>query len=385
MFLFICVNLYTYTEHTMKNILLSCLAIAFVLTSCDDAGGLKIKGTTDVENGSNLYHIVADANNQPKVLDTLVVKEGQFSLQVENEVPNIHFLQIEGRQGNFPFVAEAGTVTIELYKDSLDASRATGTVSNDDFMKYKSETQVYITTLNAIGNDLQQATILNDTLLAEDLREQYEEVRVQIQDYELNFIKSAPNSFISVLILERFVANNLIQIPEAKAMFEEFSDRIKNTPSGRAIGERLNQAPKAEVGQLAPFFEGPDPNGGIFNLADSLGKITIIDFWASWCRPCRVENPNLVRLYNKHKDNGLQIVGVSLDRTEPQWVQAIADDGLIWEHVSNLQFWNDPIAKLYQVSAIPATFILDENGVILTRDLRGPMLEQKIEELLSAL
>ncbi len=369
----------------MKNILLSCLAIAFVLTSCDDAGGLKIKGTTDVENGSNLYHIVADANNQPKVLDTLVVKEGQFSLQVENEVPNIHFLQIEGRQGNFPFVAEAGTVTIELYKDSLGASRATGTVSNDDFMKYKSETQVYITTLNAIGNDLQQATILNDTLLAEDLREQYEEVRVQIQDYELNFIKSAPNSFISVLILERFVANNLIQIPEAKAMFEEFSDRIKNTPSGRAIGERLNQAPKAEVGQLAPFFEGPDPNGGTFNLADRLGKITIIDFWASWCRPCRVENPNLVRLYNKHKDNGLQIVGVSLDRTKPQWVQAIADDGLIWEHVSNLQFWNDPIAKLYQVSAIPATFILDENGVILTRDLRGPMLEQKIEELLSAL
>ena len=373
------------TEHTMKNILLSCLAIAFVLTSCDDAGGLKIKGTTDVENGSNLYHIVADANNQPKVLDTLVVKEGQFSLQAENEVPNIHFLQIEGRQGNFPFVAEAGTVTIELYKDSLGASRATGTVSNDDFMKYKSETQVYITTLNAIGNDLQQATILNDTLLAEDLREQYEEVRVQIQDYELNFIKSAPNSFISVLILERFVANNLIQIPEAKAMFEEFSDRIKNTPSGRAIGERLNQAPKAEVGQLAPFFEGPDPNGGTFNLADRLGKITIIDFWASWCRPCRVENPNLVRLYNKHKDNGLQIVGVSLDRTKPQWVQAIADDGLIWEHVSNLQFWNDPIAKLYQVSAIPATFILDEKGVILTRDLRGPMLEQKIEELLSAL
>jgi hypothetical protein len=161
---------------------------------------------------------------------------------------------------NFPFVAEAGTVTIELYKDSLGASRATGTVSNDDFMKYKSETQVYITTpLNAIGNDLQQATILNDTLLAEDLREQYEEVRVQIQDYELNFIKSAPNSFISVLILERFVANNLIQIPEAKAMFEEFSNRIKNTPSGRAIGERLNQAPKAEVGQLAPFFEGPRP------------------------------------------------------------------------------------------------------------------------------
>lgn len=369
----------------MKNIFLNYSIFILLLASCQGSVGLKIKGITDVDNGSNLYHIVADANNQPKVLDTLVVKEGQFSLQVENEAPSIHFLQIEGNQGNFPFVAEKGTVSIELYKDSLGASKATGTVSNDDFMKYKSETQVYITSLNAIGNDLQQATILQDSLLAADLQEQYQDVRDQIQEYELNFIKSAPNSFISILILERFVANNILQLPEAKVLFDGFSDRIKNTPSGLAIGERLSQAPKAEVGQLAPFFEGPDPNGARFNLAERLGKVTIIDFWASWCRPCRVENPNLVRLYNKHKDNGLQIVGVSLDRTKPKWVQAIADDGLVWEHVSNLKFWNDPIAKMYQVSAIPATFILDENGVILTRDLRGPMLERKIDELLGSL
>jgi peroxiredoxin len=269
-----------------------------------------------------------------------------------------------------------------LYKDSLGSSRATGTVSNDDFMQYKSDTQVYIASLNGIGNDLQQAMILNDTLLAEDLKEQYQDVRDQIQEYELNFIKSAPNSFISILILERFVANNIIQIPEAKELFDGFTERIKNTPSGKAIGDLLKKTPKAEVGQLAPLFEGPDPDGGTFSLEDRLGKITIIDFWASWCRPCRVENPNLVRLFNKHKDKGLQIVGVSLDRTKPKWIQAIADDGLVWDHVSNLQFWNDPIAKLYKVSAIPATFILDENGVILTRDLRGPMLERKIDELL---
>jgi len=324
-------------------------------------------------------------NNQPKVLDTLEVNSGQFSLTAENEFPSIHFLQIDGVQGTFPFVAEKGTVLVELYKDSLGASKATGTVSNDDFMQYKSETQVYISSINAIGNDLQQAVILKDSLLAEDLKEQYEDVKDQIQEYELNFIKSAPNSFISILILERFVANNVIQIPEAKELFEGFSERIKNTPSGKSINGVLNQAPKAEVGQLAPFFEGPDPNGGRFNLADRLGKVTIIDFWASWCRPCRVENPNLVRLYNKHKGNGLQIVGVSLDRTKPKWVQAIADDGLVWEHVSNLKFWNDPIAKMYQVSAIPATFILDENGVIITRDLRGPMLERKIDELLGSL
>lgn len=372
--------------NSMKNTLFTLFSALVVLCSCQNSGGnLKIKGTADLDDGSNIYHIVADLNNQPKVLDTLKVTKGQFNLVAENESPSIHFLQIEGIQGTFPFVAEKGTVLVELYKDSLGSSRATGTVSNNDFMKYKSETQVYISSINAIGNDLQQATILKDSLLAEDLKEQYEDVKDQIQEYELNFIKSAPNSFISILILERFVANNIIQIPEAKQLFDGFSDRIKNTPSGTAIKEILNQAPKAEVGQIAPFFEGPNPEGGRFNLEDKLGKVTIIDFWASWCRPCRVENPNLVRLYNKHKDNGLQIIGVSLDRTKPKWVQAIADDGLIWEHVSNLQFWNDPIAKLYQVSAIPATFILDENGVIITRDLRGRMLEKKIDELLGTL
>lgn len=369
----------------MKNTVVILLSALILFSSCQNfSDDLKIKGIADLENGSMIFHIVADVNNQPKILDTLEVNSGKFSLITENETPSIHFLQIDGIQGNFPFVAEKGTVIVQLYKDSLSSSKATGSVSNDDFMQYKSETQIYITSLNAIGNDLQQAVILKDSLLAEDLREQYQDVRDQIQEYELNLLKSAPNSFISILILERFVANNVLQIPEAKKLFEDFSERIKNTPSGKAIAEVLKQIPKAEVGQLAPFFEGPDPEGGRFNLSYELGEITIIDFWASWCRPCRIENPNLVRLYNKYKNNGLQIIGVSLDRSKPKWVQAIADDGLFWKHVSNLQFWNDPIAKLYQVSAIPATFILDENGIILTRDLRGQMLEKKIDELLGS-
>ena len=372
--------------NSMENTIFKFIFTISLIVSCGDStSNLKVKGTTDLENGSKIFHLVADTNNQPKVLDTLIVNEGEFSLITENEFPNIHFLKIEGLQGTFPFVAEKGTILIKLFKDNLDSSKANGTVSNDDFMQYKSDTKVYITSLNAIGNDLQQAVILKDSLLADDLRDQYQDVRDQIQEYELNFLKSAPNSFISILILERFIANNAIQISEAKELFEGFSKRIKNTPSGKSVGEILNQSPKAEVGQIAPFFEGPNPEGNRFNLEDKLGKVTIIDFWASWCRPCRVENPNLVRMFNKHKKNGLQIVGVSLDQTKPKWVQAIADDGLTWEHVSNLKFWNDPIAKLYQISAIPATFILDENGVILTRNLRGLQLEQKIEELFSSM
>ena len=113
------------------------------------------------------------------------------------------------------------------------------------------------------------------------------------------------------------------------------------------------------------------------------GKVTIIDFWASWCRPCRIENPNLVRLYKRMHDKGLEIISVSLDKSKASWIQGIEDDGLIWNDVSNLKYWKEPVALLYGVSAIPKAFILDENGVIVAKDLRGAQLDAKIEELLA--
>ncbi|HAV55900.1 MAG TPA: peroxiredoxin, partial [Aequorivita sp.] len=138
-----------------------------------------------------------------------------------------------------------------------------------------------------------------------------------------------------------------------------------------------------EVGSLAPNFSAPTPTGEMMSLKDALGKYTIIDFWASWCRPCRIENPNVVKVYNKYHDKGLNIISVSLDKAEQKdkWLQAIKDDQMDWYHVSNLQFWQDPIAQQYSVRSIPATFLLDENGVIIDKNLRGAALEAKIATL----
>ena len=131
------------------------------------------------------------------------------------------------------------------------------------------------------------------------------------------------------------------------------------------------------------ILKGPSPDGEILNLSDLKGKVTIIEFWASWCRPCRVENPNLVRLYKEMHPKGLEIVGVSLDRTKASWLRAIDDDGLIWNHVSNLKFWQDPIAKLYNIRAIPASFIIDQEGRIIDKNLRGAQLAARISQILN--
>ncbi|MBT8296773.1 MAG: TlpA family protein disulfide reductase, partial [Maribacter sp.] len=130
-------------------------------------------------------------------------------------------------------------------------------------------------------------------------------------------------------------------------------------------------------------FSAPTPTGEILALNDIKGKATLIDFWAAWCRPCRAENPNVLKVYNKYHDKGLNIIGVSLDKTAEAWKKAIKDDGLIWHQVSNTAYFNDAIAKMYNVDAIPAAFLLDENGVIVAKNLRGPALEAKVAELLN--
>ncbi|MGG5503999.1 peroxiredoxin family protein, partial [Myroides odoratimimus] len=139
---------------------------------------------------------------------------------------------------------------------------------------------------------------------------------------------------------------------------------------------------KVKIGDKAPDFSAPSPEGKEISLKESLGKLTIIDFWASWCGPCRTENPNVVALYEEYHPKGLNIIGVSLDKDKAKWIEAIAKDKLTWNQISNLKFWEEPIAQNYEVRAIPATYLLDENGVVIAKNLRGKKLRAKVQEIL---
>ncbi|MEL7533743.1 MAG: TlpA disulfide reductase family protein [Bacteroidota bacterium] len=151
-----------------------------------------------------------------------------------------------------------------------------------------------------------------------------------------------------------------------------------------AIERKAQLAKKLAVGAVPPEIELPNPDGKVIRLSDLKGKYVLLDFWASWCRPCRAENPNVVRVYDEYKNKGFEILGISLDRTRDAWIKAIADDGLNWKHVSDLQFWNSVAAKDYSVGSIPATFLLDKEGKIIAKNLRGPSLEAKLAEVLGS-
>ena len=368
----------------MKKLLRLTFLLLLVWSCKTNEENYEIQGQIEIANGTTIFRIAADDNNQPKILDSVAVKEGSFMIKGPIEEPDINFIQIQGQPGNFPIILEGGKIQVTLYKDSLSASIAKGTISNDDFMKYKDENKAYIKSINSIGNEMQQALILKDSILLMDLRSEYDGVRQQIQDYEINFIKNNTNSYVSALILERFVASKSLVKDSLEQLYKKFSDRIKNTPSGRVIESVLNQPPSPpKVGEYAPPFAAPTPDGSILALKNNLGQATLLEFWASWCRPCRVENPNLVALHKRMSPKGFKIIGISLDKKKSSWLQAIEDDGLTWDHVSHLKYWEDPIAKEYHIKQLPASLLLDKEGRIVATDLKTNELEIQLNNLLN--
>ncbi|WP_409286226.1 redoxin domain-containing protein [Pontibacter sp. G13] len=145
--------------------------------------------------------------------------------------------------------------------------------------------------------------------------------------------------------------------------------------------QQQQAATSGRTGQPAPDINLPTPDGANLSLSSLKGKVVLVDFWAAWCKPCRRENPNVVRIYNKYKDKGFEILGVSLDRTKDAWLKAIADDGLTWPQVSDLKFWQSEAAQTYGVSSIPYTVLVDRDGTIIAERLRGPSLEAKLAEI----
>jgi peroxiredoxin len=174
-----------------------------------------------------------------------------------------------------------------------------------------------------------------------------------------------------------------MEASEIETYINAMDTAVVNTETIRNLKTRVEKMKAVAIGQKAPDFSLNDPEGNPVSLYSKVGsKLLLVDFWAAWCGPCRQENPNVVKIFNEFNKKGFDVFGVSLDRTKDDWVKAIANDKLAWTHVSDLQYWNSAAAQMYGVSAIPANFLLDENGVIIGRNLRGETLYNKVKEVL---
>ncbi|MCM4157139.1 TlpA disulfide reductase family protein [Gramella sp. AN32] len=372
----------------MRNIAMFFMLSLLILTGCEDDKGYYIKGNAEgIENGKKVTISEIDPQSRSQnIVDSTTIKDGEFEIDLaEVEIPNLNFLQIEGMEGMVIFISENEKLEFNINKDSIRGSSVSGGPENDNLKKYLAHVTEFQRKMNQIQMDGRQAMIQKDSTKLATIQETQKELLDNDKNLRTEMFGRNKDSFVGVMILTDLLSMRTQSTAEMREMYSELSERMKETPLAKSLEEALNKMGATEVGSKAPDFTGPTPQGEKIALHKNLGKVTIIDFWASWCKPCRVENPNLVKTYNKYKDQGLQIISVSLDRQgqKEKWVQAIADDNLEqWMHVSNLQFWQDPIARSYQIEAIPAMFVLDENGVIVARNLRGESLDAKIGELI---
>lgn len=385
----------------MKKILML-LTVITVIVSCKKAGENEyiIAGTVKgIADGKTVILEKQDEMGQFIPMDTVKVKDGKFMMKGSAKEPEIMLIQVEAIQGKVPFVLENGDIDIIVDKDSLQKSKFSGTFNNnifskfnDDLTKFQKELQKKLMAFqNANMAKMKAAQETKDTIVINKLMKEYQGMQKEGMDFYVKFAERNPKALLSALIVDSMLNDPAVDLVRVKKIYASFSPELKKYKPGKSIQTKLDKIGKpatvaaaANVGSVAPDFTAQNPDGKSISLKQSLGKVTIIDFWASWCKPCRVENPNVVALYAKYHAKGLNILSVSLDKDATAWRTAIAKDKLTWNHVSNLKEFEDPIALQYSINAIPSIFVLDAKGVIIAKDLRGEELNAKIASLLGS-
>ncbi|MBP8066473.1 MAG: AhpC/TSA family protein, partial [Flavobacterium sp.] len=305
----------------MRKILL--LAALSVLASCSKVGDNEylITGSAEgIENGKMAILQVQDEMGiQPK--DTVRIENGKFELKGSyTDGPEIAFIMIESvNNGMVPFIFENGEINITVDKDTIQKSKIGGTENNNKFQQYNDETSPVFKKMVAFQKANQQkfieASKSGDMATINSLREKNAVFQKDMDISSEKFIKKNPDAFLSVLLLENFIGRQSLAPEKVKNYFNTLTPDLKKTKSGKRVEEFVKALTSIiKIGNEAPNFSAPNPEGKTISLKESLGKVTIIDFWASWCGPCRAENPNVVALYNEFHPKGLNIIGVSLDK-----------------------------------------------------------------------
>ena len=379
----------------MKTQIISILVIALLLgckpSTSNSEGTYEVFVKADgVYDGLRAYLIKTENGRNKIKTDTAIVFNGAFRFKGQIKGAEMRALTIDGVRGQTSVFIEPGKINIEIYKDSIHKSKVEGTYNNEVFNDYKNKYQEKIEAIEAV-----KAVFLSSEKDSEGLKalqKKGDSLRAQLKNFGYEFIQENNDSDFSLFILEGLTSQKGFDLELASKAYKSIETSIKtknetNQLISNRIKEKIESNPnksKIKIGMKAPDFTAPNPQGEQITLSKINGKVIIVDFWASWCKPCRIENPNLVKLYDTYHSKGLEIISVSLERGDQKafWIEAIKKDQLSWYNVSNLKFWQDPIAQAYSVNSIPATFILDENGTVIAERLRGAELEAKIKSLL---
>ena len=365
------------------------LALISTITSCSKKEeGFTINGTIAGLDKGTVYLENTDEKGEKKIADSAEIqKGGVFTFAGKVSEPLLYTIKLKGEEYGAFFLLDNENIKVEAKKDSIFKAKVTGATQNDIYKSYYDNEfkkiqaiagPVYKTSDSLSQNGKVKLTADQQAFMDK----KWKDLQTLADDLTDKFIRKNKDKVAAALVIsDRIVSYGTPE--QVKTYYAVLSPEVQKSVYGKQLKEAIDLNDKTAVGVTAPEFSQTDVNGKVVKLSDYKGKYVLVDFWASWCGPCRKENPNVVQAYKTYHGKGFEVLGISLDDKKNLWEKAIEKDGLTWTHVSDLKGWKNDVAVLYGVKLVPTNYLIGPDGKIVAKNLREEALQTKLKEIFS--